>query len=129
MSEPVLAAGGIPVRTGADGVEVLLVHRRRYGDWTFPKGKREPGEDDERCALREVAEETGLTCALDEELPTTWYTDGHGRPKRVRWWRLRVVSGELELPPGEIDDARWVSPGEAAALITYERDLELLRRV
>ena len=129
MSEPVLAAGGIPVRAGVGGVEVLLVHRRRYGDWTFPKGKREPGEDDEQCALREVAEETGLTCALEEELPTTWYTDGHGRPKRVRWWRLRVVSGELEPPPPEIDEARWVSLDEAAALMTYERDLELLRRV
>jgi 8-oxo-dGTP pyrophosphatase MutT (NUDIX family) len=129
VSEPILAAGGIPVREGAGGVQVVVVHRTRYGDWTFPKGKREQGEDDEQCALREVEEETGLACALEEELPTTWYTDGQGRSKRVRWWRLRVVSGELQPPRAEIDDARWVSLDEAAALITYERDRELLRRV
>ena len=68
----VRAAGGVPVRETPVGVEVLLVHRPRYGDWTFPKGKRERGETDEECAVREVREETGLVCALgavlDEEL-------------------------------------------------------------
>lgn len=129
MTEPVLAAGGVPVRGGRDGLEVLVVHRRRYEDWTFPKGKRKPDESDEQCALREVAEETGLACALEDELPATWYTGPGDRPKRVRWWRMRVVDGELALPPGEIDDARWVTLDEAAALLTYERDLEVLRRV
>ncbi len=129
MTDPVLAAGGVPVRAGADGAEVLVVHRHRYEDWTFPKGKCRPGERDEDCALREVREETGLACELEGELPDTWYTDPQGRPKRVRWWRMRVLGGDLALPPDEIDDARWVSLGEAAALLTYERDVALLRRV
>ncbi|MDH4178199.1 MAG: NUDIX hydrolase [Thermoleophilia bacterium] len=129
MSEIVPAAGGVPVRDGAAGVEVLVVHRARYADWTFPKGKRHRSESDEECALREVAEETGLVCALEHELPVTVYTDALGRPKRVRWWRMLVASGELAPRPGEIDDARWVSLEEAAALLTHERDVALLRRL
>ena len=89
----VRAAGGVPVRDAAEGLEVLVVHRPAYGDWTFPKGKCEPGESDEACALREVEEETGLRCALEAELPSTGYADGRGRDKVVRYWRLRVVGG------------------------------------
>ena len=124
----VRAAGGVPVRETPDGVEVLLVHRPRYGDWTFPKGKRERGETDEECAVREVREETGLVCALGEELPATSYRDARGRPKEVRYWRLRVVGGELRYDH-EVDEARWVSPSEAEVLLTYERDLAVVRAV
>ena len=87
----VRAAGGIPVRDGRDGLEVLVVHRPQYDDWSFPKGKCEEGETDEACALREVQEETGLVCALERELPSTAYHDSRGRQKRVRYWRLRVL--------------------------------------
>lgn len=114
------------MRDGPTGVQVLLIHRGRYDDWTFPKGKREPGETDEECALREVEEETGLRCALEEELPSTRYVDGSGRPKVVRYWRLRVVAGEL-APDDEADCVRWVTPAEATKLLTYERDLGVLR--
>jgi 8-oxo-dGTP diphosphatase len=122
----VRAAGGVPARAGQDGIEVLVVHRARYDDWTFPKGKCEPGEADEACALREVAEETGLECALGRELPATEYEDAHGRPKRVRYWLLAVVGGSLRFDH-EVDAARWVEPAEAEALLTYERDLTVLR--
>jgi 8-oxo-dGTP diphosphatase len=124
----VRASGGVPVRLGEKSLEVLVVHRPRYGDWTFPKGKREPGETDEECAIREVEEETGLRCALEEELPSTSYVDHHGRPKLVRYWRMRPLSEELRLEH-EADDARWLSPAEAARLLTYDRDLEVLRSV
>jgi len=124
----VRAAGGIPVRMGEHGLEVLVVHRPRYDDWSFPKGKCDPDETDETCALREVEEETGLVCALEEELPSTSYVDGKGRPKRVRYWRLRVVDGEPRFDH-EVDDARWVSPEEAATLLSYERDFAVLRSV
>jgi 8-oxo-dGTP diphosphatase len=114
------------VRLGRDGVEVLVVHRPKYDDWTFPKGKLEPGETDEVCAVREVTEETGLVCALGEELPSTFYTDGQGRPKRVRYWLLQVVGGELRFDH-EVDEARWLAPADATALLSYERDVTLLR--
>jgi 8-oxo-dGTP diphosphatase len=124
----VRASGGVPTRQGEHGLEVLVVHRPRYDDWTFPKGKREPGETDEECALREVEEETGLRCALEEELPSTSYVDGKGRPKLVRYWRLRVVGGELRFVR-EADNARWLTPAVAAPVLTYERDLEVLGAV
>lgn len=121
----VRAAGGIPVRIGPHGLEVLVVHRGKYDDWTFPKGKCEPDESDERCALREVAEETGLRCVLGPELPSTFYRDGRGRPKRVRYWRLDVIGGELAFEH-EVDEARWVSLARARELLSYERDLAVL---
>ena len=121
----VRAAGGVPVREGASGIEVIVVHRPRYDDWTFPKGKREPGETDEECALREVFEETGLRCALEDELPSISYVDHDGRPKFVRYWRVRVVEGSV-VPNDEADEARWLPPAAAAALLTYERDHAVL---
>jgi 8-oxo-dGTP pyrophosphatase MutT (NUDIX family) len=121
----VRAAGGVPVRDGATGIEVLVVHRPRYDDWTFPKGKRERGETDEECALREVLEETGLRCVLEEELPPTTYVDRDGRPKLVRYWRVRVVEGSV-VPNDEADEARWLPRAAAAALLTYERDHAVL---
>ena len=121
----VRAAGGVPVRETPDGLQVLVIHRPRYGDWSFPKGKCEPGESDEACAIREVEEETGLVCVLEDELPSTSYTDSKGRPKRVRYWRLRIVGGELRFVH-EADQARWVSAAEAEALLSYERDLPVL---
>lgn len=119
------AAGGVVVRDGACGPEVLVVHRPAYDDWTFPKGKAEPGESDEACALREVEEETGLRCALDAELPSTEYADAGGRPKRVRYWRMHVESGRLAFAH-EVDDARWLPAADAARLLTYARDVALL---
>src|SRR3954452_13476730 len=116
------AAGGVVLRDGA----IVLVHRPKYDDWTLPKGKTEPGESDEECALREVEEETGLGCELLQELTTVSYEDPHGRPKQVRYWLMRPASGELG-PANEVDDARWVPLGEARAALTYERDREVLR--
>jgi 8-oxo-dGTP diphosphatase len=122
----VRAAGGVPVQDPAGGRLVLVVHRPQYGDWTFPKGKCEAGEPDEACALREVEEETGLVCRLGSELPSTSYRDARSRPKRVRYWELHVVGGDLAFAH-EVDAARWVTPAEAEELLTYDRDLVVLR--
>jgi 8-oxo-dGTP pyrophosphatase MutT (NUDIX family) len=120
------AAGGVVVReTGGGSSEVLVVHRPRYDDWTFPKGKAEPGESDEDCALREVEEETGLRCELDRELPETSYVDAHGRPKRVRYWLMHRIDGDLRFAH-EVDDAEWLSPAEATRRLSYARDLRVL---
>jgi 8-oxo-dGTP diphosphatase len=121
----VRAAGGLVVRSGERGREVLVVHRAQYDDWTFPKGKAELGESDEACALREVEEETGLRCALGDELGSTSYHDVRGRPKTVRYWVMTVVGGELTFA-AEVDAARWVTPDDAVDLLTYARDVDLL---
>ena len=125
VSDVVRAAGGLVVRENSRGAEVLVVHRVQYDDWTFPKGKLEPGESDEECAVREVEEETGLRCELGDELPSTSYTDGLGRAKRVRYWQMQAVAGKLAFVH-EVDDARWLMIDEAASTLTYPRDVTLL---
>jgi 8-oxo-dGTP diphosphatase len=104
------------------------VHRPKYDDWTFPKGKAEGDESDEACALREVWEETGLRCALGEEIASTEYIDARGRPKRVRWWLMDPVEGDF-APTDEVDEIRWVEPRVAADLLSYDRDLVLLEHL
>lgn len=121
----VLAAGGVVWRAGEHGPEVCLVHRPKYGDWSFPKGKLDPGEDAAAAARREVEEETGLRCALGPELASATYVDARGRPKLVRYWAMTVLHGAFR-PNAEVDELRWVSPSEAAALLTYHHDLAVL---
>jgi 8-oxo-dGTP diphosphatase len=121
--EEVRAAGGVVVRPGG---EVAVVHRPKYDDWTLPKGKLDPGESFEEAALREVEEETGLRCRLGRELPSTRYTDAKGRPKLVRYWEMEPIEGAFS-PTDEIDELRWLPPEEAADLLSYERDREVLR--
>jgi len=119
------AAGGIVCRPGENGVEVLIVHRPAYDDWSFPKGKLERGEDEETAAVREVEEETGLRCRLEREVATTHYRNALGRPKTVRYWLMSPVAGTLAAA-NEVDDARFVALAEARELLTYERDRTLL---
>ncbi|MFH1105538.1 MAG: polyphosphate kinase 1 [Actinomycetota bacterium] len=120
------AAGGIVGRVVDDEPEVLLVHRPRYDDWSFPKGKLEDGEDPAEGALREVLEETGLVCELGDELCTVEYVDRAGRTKVVRYWTMRPEKGRFSANR-EVDDARWMPIEEALHLLTYERDRAMLR--
>ncbi len=120
------AAGGVVTRAGETGLEVLVVHRHKYGDWSLPKGKAHPFERDEACALREVEEETGLRCEIGEELATTRYDDARGRTKRVRYWLMTPIAGKLEFL-NEVDAGRWLSVEEARDLLSYERDVQVLR--
>jgi 8-oxo-dGTP diphosphatase len=114
------------VRRRADGsLEVLLVHRPRYLDWTFPKGKVRDGESDDEAAVREVREETGLSCTLGRELPSTRYKDLKLRDKTVRYWELEPSSGSFE-PNGEVDKVEWLSPELASARLTHSRDRAVL---
>jgi 8-oxo-dGTP diphosphatase len=124
--ETVQAAGGVVFRRNGDGkVEVLLVHRPRYDDWTLPKGKLHPGESHEEGALREVEEETGLRCELGRELPSSHYHDQKGRPKVVRYWAMQPVDGAFH-PHDEVDDAHWLPLDAAEAELSYGRDREIL---
>jgi 8-oxo-dGTP pyrophosphatase MutT (NUDIX family) len=125
LTAVVRAAGGVVTREGPDGLEVLVVHRPRYDDWSFPKGKAERDETDEECALREGEEETGLLCVLGPELPSTSYIDARGRAKRVRYWLMEIGGGALAYRH-EVDRAQWLNLDEARRLLTYRRDGELL---
>jgi 8-oxo-dGTP diphosphatase len=123
-SGQVQAAGGVVTREG----RVAVVHRPKYEDWTFPKGKLDEGEDFEQAALREVEEETGLRCRLVRELPSSSYTDSKDRPKLVRYWLMEPLGGDF-APNDEVDELRWVSPDEARSLLTYDRDRDVLAAV
>ena len=109
--QPVVrAAGGVVWRRSDAGLEVLLVHRPRYDDWSLPKGKADPGEDDVDTAAREVAEETGLAGVLGPELARIRYTDRNGRAKVVRYWSM-TVDGPVPTftPNGEVRRAGLVA--------------------
>jgi 8-oxo-dGTP pyrophosphatase MutT (NUDIX family) len=124
----VKASGGVVWRRADGGLEVAVVHRPKYDDWSFPKGKLDPGESWQDAALREVEEEIGLRCRLGHELPPTSCTDPKGRAKVVRYWMMEPLDGEF-APSGEVDEMRWVPAREAHDVLTYEHDRELLREV
>jgi 8-oxo-dGTP diphosphatase len=127
VSEDVVRAAGGVVARGAPGkLEIVLVHRPKYDDWSLPKGKCRRGESDEACAVREVEEETGLSCVLTSELASTSYHDSAGRPKVARYWLMRPAAGTLGAA-NEVDDARWFPLEEAIEMLTYERDRGVLR--
>jgi 8-oxo-dGTP diphosphatase len=122
----VLAAGAVPLRRRADGVEVAVIHRPRYEDWSLPKGKLNEGESFEDAALREVEEETGLRGELGAELSSHTYTDRKGRSKLVRWWLMLRPEGEFRVNH-EADRLRWISPEQAEEMLDYEHDRALVR--
>ena len=128
VDDEIVAAGAVVSRKGP---EILLVHRPKYDDWSFPKGKLDPGEHALTAAVREVAEETGVDVRLGPPLPDHTYVVGNGtlRPKRVHWWTARATGCDDVAgyhPNAEIDEVRWVSPDKARRLLTWSRDRELL---
>jgi 8-oxo-dGTP diphosphatase len=121
----VLAAGGVVVR---DDGRIAVIHRPRYDDWSLPKGKLDPGESFEDGAVREVLEETGVRGRITGELASTSYADRKGREKLVRWYRMELDGDPSDFAPNdEVDELRWLTPGEAGALLTYERDRALVQ--
>ncbi len=131
----VRAAGGVVVRRvrrgWRTGPEVALVHRPRYDDWSFPKGKLDRDETDEEAAYREVLEETGLSCRLHDDLGEIRYEDRRGRPKVVHYWLMEPEPdhGSGFVANAEVDELRWLEPDDAAKLLSYQHDRDLLERL
>ncbi len=123
----VKAAGGVVWRPAGDTVAIAVAHRPRYDDWSLPKGKLDPGESWEDAAVREVEEETGIRCRLGEELEPVAYDDRKGRHKVVRYWLMEPEDDVAFQPNDEVDELRWLAPPEAAGVLTYPRDAELVR--
>jgi 8-oxo-dGTP diphosphatase len=123
----VKAAGGVVWRRAGDTVAIAVAHRPRYDDWSLPKGKLDKGESWEEAALREVEEETGLRCRLGEELDPTSYEDRKGRAKVVRYWLMEPAEEVTFTPNDEVDELRWLAPPEAADVLSYPHDAELVR--
>jgi 8-oxo-dGTP diphosphatase len=127
----VVAAGAVVVRR-ANGGEVLLVHRPKYDDWAWPKGKQDPGEHVTATAVREVLEETGVEVRLGRPLPGQLYRISRGRAKRVHYWTGRVM-GDPDVSGyaanDEIDQVVWVSFDKAQRMLSYADDVALLEQV
>ncbi len=119
------AAGAVMWRPAAGG-QVALIHRQRYDDWSFPKGKSEPGEHVLATAVREVAEETGLHVILGRPLTTTHY-QSNGQPKRVRYWAGRGQEPSAPFVPNdEVDTLEWLPVPAARGRLSYQHDVQML---
>jgi 8-oxo-dGTP diphosphatase len=122
------AAGGILQRTTPDGEEVMLVYRRRYSDWSLPKGKLNTGESFPEAALREVEEETGCIAQLGEYAGEVTYDVG-GAAKVVRFWRMSPVEQHPIEEQDEVAEAAWFRMPDAIQKLTYSRERDLLARL
>jgi len=122
---PIFAAGGVLRRQSASGLEIVLVHRPRYEDWTLPKDKLKPGETWEAAALREVQEETGYRAAIMSFAgPVTYHVDG--RLKLVLFWNMQVTGDTRFLPSNEVDRFEWLLPAAALARLGYSLERRLV---
>src|ERR1700736_2145609 len=126
-NRPIEAGGAVLWRPGPDGPELALIHRPRYDDWSFPKGKLEPGEHIQLTAMREVFEETGQRMALGRRLPSISYRlASSGATKRVHYWAGRALyesegAGHFE-PNHEVDRLAWLTPAEARLRLSRPLD-------
>ena len=130
MTAPIPAAGTVPWRRRRGQLEVALVHRPKYDDWSWAKGKLDPDEEWPVAAVRETHEETSLVVGLGRPLPGAEYTvlDGTGQPatKEVRYWAAEATSPAGPLQ-NEIDEVRWLDVVAASDRLDYARDRDQLR--
>lgn len=120
----ILAAGAVITRPGESGREYLLIYRDYRDDWTFPKGKLDPGEHIVAAAVREVREETGYAIRLGAPLPSSEYSS-RGTPKTVRYWNAEYLEGEFE-PNDEVVEIAWLPFEQARERLTWPHDKEIL---
>jgi 8-oxo-dGTP diphosphatase len=119
------AAGALLWRENSElKIEIALIHRPRYDDWSLPKGKIEEGESSLRCAFREVIEETGITPQFGRELGSVEYKEPAGL-KRVKYWAAKALTDEF-LPNEEVDEIAWLNPEDTLARATHESDKTII---
>lgn len=121
------AAGAVLWRPGPTGPEIAVIHRPKYGDWSLPKGKLDPGETPVVAAVREVAEETGLPCTLGRYLGhVTYPIPGHRLLKRVDYWAAEAAAGEFTVND-EVDQLRWFPLDRVMDQLSYPMDRQVVR--
>ena len=123
------AAGALLWRDNSDlSIEVALIHRPRYDDWSLPKGKLEMGETALQCAYREVQEETGIRATFTRQLGTVEYEES-GQEKRVKYWAAHCALTNSEFVPNEeVDQMRWLSPSQALEQATHDSDKSIIEK-
>ena len=127
MTRVVRAAGGVVWRTNGTGLDVVLVHRPRYDDWSLPKGKLDPGEHPLAGALREVHEETGVRAVPQLRLPEVRYLTGNPDvEKAVDYWSMRAEHEDGRNPDDEVDEVRWMPVEKARETLSYSHDRGVL---
>ena len=122
------AAGGILWKETPSGFKLAIIHRKRYDDWSLPKGKREPGESWQETALREVWEETGCRVTLGEFIGSASYAINGQTPKVVLFWHMMVKKDCKFIPNSEVDKLKWVSPKNALKFLNYEDERAIVSK-
>jgi 8-oxo-(d)GTP phosphatase len=126
---PILAGGAVVTRENQlQSTEVLVIYRKRYDDWTLPKGKTEIGESVPVCAVREVREETGVTIRLSVPLDSISYEAGSAGVKKVEYWGGVVLDTVGRTPDAEVDEVSWLPVRAALGQLTYSRDHFLVQQ-
>ena len=124
----VAAAGGLIWRQATRGRELIVIHRRRHGDRTLPKGKVQPGESWMQCAIREVQEETGFNVEVESDAGWVCYDTGE-ITKVVRFWNMRPIGESQFQSSEEVMSVHWLTPQEALKRLDHEAERQLIRQV
>src|SRR5208337_3730349 len=124
----VAASGGLIWRQATGGRELIIIHRRRHGDWTLPKGKVEPGESWLQCAIREVREETGYKVKVEGHAGWVCYDAGK-ITKIVRFWNMRPIGESKFRSSEEVMSVHWLTPQKALKRLDHEGERQLIRQV
>ncbi len=125
-SKYIEAAGCVVYKGAGDSLEICLIHRNRYDDWSLPKGKKEKDESNRECAIRETFEETGFSGTIEAKIKKVSYVTPKGKQKVVRYWLMRYETGTF-IKNDEVDSIMWCSFKKARKKLSYRHDVEVVQ--